>query len=210
MQIDLTNIRNIIFDLGNVLLNLDFDASIKAFHNLNRNPDLVDGSEVYSDPVFYQLGTGQISTSKFREVLRKLLQNPMATDKQLDLAWNAMILDIPAKRVELLKRLSKDYQLYLFSNTNQIHIKRLHSDFLHQHKIEFSSLFEKAFYSHEIHVYKPDLNSYLKVIELAGIDPAETLFIDDLEENIKGAKWADLKTFWLKANMEVEEIFLDQ
>ena len=206
MRPDLTKIRNIIFDLGNVLLNLDFNASVKAFHKLASNRDVVIDNMIYSDPIFYQLGTGQISAKEFREGLRKLLQNKTTTDRQLDLAWNAMILDIPAKRVEMLQRLSKDYKLYLFSNTNQIHIKKLNSEFLQQHKIEFSSLFIKIFYSHEIHVYKPDINSYLKVIELAGIDTEETLFIDDLEENIEEAKKAGLKTLWLKHGQEIADV----
>lgn len=75
------------------------------------------------------------------------------------------------------------------------------------HGIEFSSLFVKDFYSHEIHERKPDLASYEKVIGLSGIKPAETLFVDDLEKNIVGAEKAGLKTFWLQDGMEVLEIF---
>ncbi len=206
MKIDLTNIKNIIFDLGNVLLNLDFKASIKAFHQLGLNPELVDNSQAYSDPVFYKFGTGRISPTEFRKRLRILLQNTQATDEQLDRTWCAMILNIPDKRVEMLKRLGKKYRLYLFSNTNQIHVEKLHQEFFHHHKIEFPTLFEKIFYSHEIQEHKPELKSYLKVIELANINPTETLFIDDLEENIEGAKKAGLKTFWLKPDMEITEL----
>jgi putative hydrolase of the HAD superfamily len=67
-------------------------------------------------------------------------------------------------------------------------------------------LFEKVYYSHEIHKYKPDVTSYLKVIELAGINPTESLFIDDLEPNIAGAEKAGLKTFWLKDGMEITTV----
>ncbi len=206
MQIDLTDIRNIIFDLGNVLLNLDFNASVKAFRELGLNRDVVDDAQVYSDPVFYELSTGKISPEKFREQIRSLLKNQQVTDKELDRAWCAMILDVPVKRVKMLQQLNENYKVYLFSNTNQIHIDKLHKDFYQQYQFEFPSLFEKCFYSHEIHEYKPDLSSYLKVIELAGINPEETLFIDDLEENIEGAKKAGLKAFWLKDKMEVTEI----
>jgi putative hydrolase of the HAD superfamily len=118
-----------------------------------------------------------------------------------------MIRDISARRVEMLKELSTNFNVYLFSNTNAIHINRLHNEFREMHGIEFSSLFVKDFYSHEIHERKPDLASYLKVIELSGIIPEETLFVDDLEKNILGAEKAGLKTFWLKDGMEVAEVF---
>lgn len=206
MQIDLTDIRNIIFDLGKVLLNLDFNASIKAFNKLGFNRDVVDDSQAFSDRVFYELSTGKISVEKFRERIRVLINNRMITDEELDRAWCAMILDIPASRVEMLQQLRTGYKIYLFSNTNQIHINKLYTDFYRDYQFEFSSLFEKVFYSHEIHEYKPGLSSYLKVTELAGIRPSETLFIDDLKENISGAQQAGLKTFWLKNNMEITEI----
>jgi glucose-1-phosphatase len=121
-----------------------------------------------------------------------------------------MIRDIPEKRVEMLKVLAKNYDVYLFSNTNAIHIKRLHKEFREMYGIEFPSLFVKDFYSHEIHERKPDLNSYLKVIELSGIIPAKTLFVDDLEKNILGAEKAGLKTFWLKEGTEVSEVFISK
>jgi len=73
--------------------------------------------------------------------------------------------------------------------------------------IDFQTLFEKAFYSHEIHARKPDLEAYEKVIELSGVEPHETLFVDDLEKNILAAKKAGLKTFWLKEGLEMSDLF---
>lgn len=208
MKPNLTNIKNIVFDLGGVLLNLDFDASIRAFQKLGSNSAVVNRQQAYADPVFYELEVGKTTPEAFRKQVRRILKNPEATDQQIDNAWCAMIRDVPAKRVEMVKKLAKNFKVYLFSNTNAIHINRLHTEFREMYEIEFPSLFVKDFYSHELHERKPDLASYMKVIELSGIIPEETLFIDDLEKNISGAEKAGLKTFWLKDGMEVTEIFI--
>ena len=207
MKIDLTNIKNIIFDLGKVLLNLDFNASIVAFQKLGLKTDVLDSKQVYSDPVFYELEVGKVTPEEFCNRVRKVIQNPDSTDSQIEDAWYSMILDIPASRVKVVQELSKNYNVYLFSNTNKIHIERLHRAFKTEHGIDFPSLFVKDYYSHEIHERKPDLSSYQKVIELAGINPEESIFIDDLEKNIIGAQQSGLKTFWLKEGMEMTDIF---
>lgn len=207
MKIDLTDIKNIIFDLGKVLLNLDFNASILAFQELGMSKDILDNQHAYSDPVFYELEVGKVTPLEFCDRVRKVLKNKDATNEQIEDAWYAMILDIPASRVKVLQELADFYNIYLFSNTNKIHIDRLHLAFKAEHGIDFPSLFVKDFYSHEIHERKPDLSSYQKVIELSGIKPEESLFIDDLEKNIIGAQQAGLKTFWLKDGMELTEIF---
>ena len=90
---------------------------------------------------------------------------------------------------------------------NDLDKERLHKAFKAEHGIDFPSLFVKDYYSHEIHDRKPDLRSYEKVIELSGIKPEDSIFIDDLEKNIIGAQQAGLKTFWLKDGMEMTTIF---
>lgn len=207
MKIDLTGINNIIFDLGNVLINLDFGASIKAFRELGLETDVLDPKQSYSDPIFYDFEVGKINTKEFCTGVRKVLDNPAATDLQIEDAWYAMIVDFPAQRIKLLQRLAEKYKLYIFSNTNELHISRLHRAFEAEHGMGFKSLFQKDYYSHEIKERKPDLVSFQKVIADAGVDPNETMFIDDLEKNINGAKLAGLKTFWLKNGMDLLEVF---
>lgn len=207
MKVDLTGINNLIFDLGNVILNLDFDASINAFHKLGLNRNVLDRNQAYADPVFYQLEVGEISPAEFRDRVRILLKNSRATDLQIDDAWYAMIRDIPAARVNTLEQLGKSYRVFLFSNTNAIHIGRLLNEFKKEHGMDFQGLFEKDFYSHEIHARKPDRAAFQKVINLAGIVPGETLFIDDLEKNILAAEESGLKTFWLKHGLELSDLF---
>ena len=207
MKADLANIKNIIFDLGRVLLNLDFDASIKAFQKLGSDRAILDHKNAYADPIFYNLEVGEITPAEFRSGVRKLLQNEQLTDVQIDKAWCTMLLDIPVHRVKKVQELSQNHNLYLFSNTNQIHINRLLSEFKEQYDFDFPSLFTAVYYSHEIHDRKPEISSYEKVIALSGVNTEETLFIDDLEKNVDGAQTAGLKTFWLQNGMEMAELF---
>ena len=203
----LKGIQNIIFDLGNVIVNLNFDATIEGFRKLGLDEEVITMDQAYADPVFYELETGQTSPDIFREKVRGILNNGEVTDEQIDEAWCAMLLDVPAHRVRILQELGEKYNLYLLSNTNEIHINYFHKKFRQAHNIEFSSLFKKDYYSHELKERKPDLTSYRKMVELAGIDPAETMFIDDLEKNIRGAQRAGFSIFWLKDGLDIANLF---
>lgn len=207
MKADLTHIKNIVFDLGNVLVNLDFHATTGAFRKLGLTREDVTGQQAGAHPVFYAFETGQITPDAFRSSIRQILNNPGATDEQIDDAWCAMLLDFPPERVNLLKKLRTQYRLYLFSNTNAIHIHRFHQTFRETFGMAFPSLFERPFYSHEIHARKPDAHAYQKVIALSGIHPEETLFIDDIKANTEGASKAGMQTYWLQHGMEVTALF---
>jgi len=207
MERSLPTIKNIVFDLGKVLLNLNFDATIDAFRNLGLGTEVVTPLQTYIDPVFYEFEVGIISPENFRNRVRQILNNPDATDQQIDDAWCAMLLDVPGYRVDLLKALKNKYDLYLFSNTNILHIRQFHQKFLKTYRIEFPSLFRKVFYSHELKKRKPDLEAFHQVLELSGIHSEETLFIDDLEKNIEGASLAGMQTVWLRNGMDITEIF---
>ena len=207
MKPDLSEIKNIIFDLGNVILNLNFDASIRAFQELGLDKAVLDRQQAYADPVFHKLEIGALTPDAFHDRVRQILKNQDANDQQIDDAWYAMILDIPEDRVKTLQNLAKKYRLFLFSNTNAIHIGRLLPEFKAKYGFDFSTLFEMVFYSHEIHAGKPDPAAFKKVIELAGVQAEETLFVDDLEKNIIAAQQSGLKTLWLKKDMELSELF---
>jgi glucose-1-phosphatase len=203
MKPDLSKIKNIIFDLGNVLLDLNFEATVESFIRLGLNPEIIKSQNIYADPVFYRLETGKISPEVFRSRIRQLINNPQVKNRQIDDAWNAMLGDFPKNRVRMLQRLADNHQIFLFSNTNAIHINRMHKEFRKKYRFDFSSLFKQNFYSHEIGERKPDRTSFQKVIQLAGINPQETLFVDDLEVNIAGARPMGLETLWLQKGMEI-------
>lgn len=186
-------IKNLIFDLGGVLLDLDFDAPFRLFRKLNKNETIGDPKMLLQDPVFTGFETGRVTPEDFRSRLRHLLNNPGATDAELDQTWCSMLKEVPAEKVALLRELSADFRLFLYSNTNAIHIPWFSQRFFEQHNIEWPSLFEKTFYSHEINDRKPLLSGYRKVLGLAAIDPAETLFVDDLLQNVEAAEESGLK-----------------
>ncbi len=202
----LNGIRNIIFDLGGVLLNIDPKRTIEAFAQLGMAQLVGDKGLTYDHEIFYQMEQGKITSDEFRKGVLTLLPNPVSFD-EIDTAWTAMLLDFPAIRVELLKNLRKDFNIYLFSNTNAIHVEKFHSIFRKQHGFEVSSLFDKDFYSNEIGYRKPSHESYQEIIRLSGINPEKSLFIDDSLQNVESAIASGLKGFWLKPGQKVEEIF---
>ena len=207
MQYSLNNINTIIFDLGGVILDLDFKASINAFHKIGLQEDILDSNLIYFDDIFDSLQTGAASPAQFRSKIRKILKYSEATDQQIDDAWCAMLAGIPFSRIETILELRKKYKVFLFSNTNIIHIEKLKREFAQDHDMNFESVFDKVYYSQDIHDIKPAVSSFLKVIELSEINPAETLFVDDLEDNIKGAEKAGLKTFWFKKGLDFNKEF---
>ncbi|MDX9881509.1 MAG: HAD family phosphatase [Prolixibacteraceae bacterium] len=207
-MVKLNGIRNIIFDLGGVLLNLAPHRTMEEFRKLGHIGLVEENPWNFKYEIFYKFERGFISVDEFHSGVKEILGNGV-TNEQIDYAWTAMLLDIPSIRAGILQNLKKQFRTFLFSNTNAIHVERIHADFHRQHGFEFSSLFDKDFYSNEIHVRKPDVESFLKVIRLSGVKPEETLFIDDFQENIVAARETGLQTLWLQPGMTVEEIFSD-
>lgn len=202
----LKGIHNIIFDLGGVLLNIDPMKTIDAFGKLGMEQLVGDKGLTYDHDIFYMMEQGKITPDEFREGVLALL--PLRVSyQQVDDAWTAMLLDFPIIRVELLKSLRKDFGIYLFSNTNAIHVEKFHSNFRNQHGFEVSALFEKDFYSNEIGYRKPSPESFQEIIRLSGINPEESLFIDDSLPNVESAIACGLKGYWLEPGQKVEEIF---
>lgn len=202
----LKGIRNIIFDLGGVLLNIDPMKTIDAFGKLGMEQLVGDKGLTYDHDIFYMMEQGKVTPNEFREGVLGLLPHRVSF-QQIDDAWTAMLLDFPTIRVELLKSLRKDFGIYLFSNTNAIHVERFHSNFRNQHGFEVSALFEKDFYSNEIGYRKPSPESFQEIIRLSGINPEESLFIDDSLPNVESAIACGLKGYWLEPGQKVEEIF---
>ena len=202
----LNGIRNIIFDLGGVLLNIDPKKTIEAFGRLGMKQLVGDKGLSYDHDIFYQMEQGKITSDEFRNGVNELLPQKVSF-QEIDAAWTAMLLDFPTIRVELVKNLRKDFKIYLFSNTNAIHVEKFHSIFRNQHGFEVCTLFEKDFYSNEIGYRKPSSESYQEIIRLSGVNPEETLFIDDSFPNVESAIASGLKGFWLEPGLKVEGIF---
>jgi HAD superfamily hydrolase (TIGR01509 family) len=202
----LKGIKNIIFDLGGVLNNIDPQKTIEAFGQLGMQQLIGDKGLTYDHDIFYLMEQGKITPEEFRTGVRKLLQGQVADD-EIDIAWTAMLLDFPKVRVELVQKLRNEFTIYLFSNTNAIHVAKYQSNFRNEHGFEVSSLFEKDFHSNEIGYRKPSPESFQEIIRLSGINPQESLFIDDSLQNVEAAIECGLKGYWLEPGQKVEEIF---
>ena len=202
----LNGVKNIIFDLGGVLLNIDPKKTIEAFGRLGMEQLIGDKGLSYDHDIFYLMEQGKVTPEEFRNGVRQLISAEV-TDDQIDAAWTAMLLDFPANRVELVKNLRNNFKIYLFSNTNAIHVAKYHANFRKLHGFEVSSLFEIDFYSNEIGCRKPSPESFQEIIRLSGINPEESIFIDDSLLNVEAAIACGLKGYWLEPGQKIEEVF---
>lgn len=203
-------IKNIIFDLGGVVLNLDPKRTIKTFESYG----LENVAEKYNFPnqveIFDQIEVGAISPAEFRDGLRELFGLPL-TDSQIDLAWNAMLLDFPNERLKALEQVAANYPTFLLSNTNEIHLEAYLK--ILKESTGFESLehiFNQIYYSQRVGLRKPDAKLFRLVLEENGLLAEETLFIDDALVNIEAAQRVGLRTYHLHiSDEELADMFLD-
>ncbi|MHC2993765.1 HAD family hydrolase [Pontibacter sp. HJ8] len=206
---DLTSVKNIIFDLGGVIINLDYDKSIRALEQYCPNGRSIEYSQRAQSQIFDLFETGNAGPEEFRNELRQAYQLE-ATDEQIDAAWNAMLLDIPAERIELLRELGNKYRIFLLSNTNAIHMKRFNEMVEHSFTIpSLDSLFEQTYYSHLIGQRKPDAIVFEQILEQNGLKREETLFIDDSIQHIESANKIGLQTLFLQPPLTINQVFND-
>ena len=201
-------IENIIFDLGGVLLDIDYNLTRIAFEKLG----VVHLDEMYSqanaDQLFQKLETGDISEDNFYKEMNRATGLHLSAIEIRD-AWNAMLLSFREESLTFLDQIRDRYKIFLLSNTNNIHHKSFY-EIYHQkerHK-SFEQYFEKAFYSFEIGLRKPEAVCYEWVLKDLQIVPEKTLFIDDSINNIEGAKIVGLQTVHLTAEKRIENLGL--
>jgi len=204
----MVKIKNLMFDLGGVLLNIDYHKTADAFKKLG----VVNFDDLYSqhgaNHLFEALETGNISETDFYKTMQKYCA-PSTTKEQIEKAWNAMLLSFRTKSIAYLTTLKDKYNIYLLSNTNSIHLTALGKILEQETGINnLDSYFIKAYYSHKIFKRKPYPLTYKFVLEDAGIKAEETLFIDDSINNIEGAKEIRLQVYHLLANETIENINL--
>lgn len=201
-------VHNIIFDLGGVFINLDFQKTTQAFQQLGIQNFQQFFSQNHSNDLFIALETGKISANEFFELLRKTTginaDNQTITD-----AWNAMLLNFPPERIEWLNKINKQYPVYLFSNTNIIHYNCFMQLFQRDVGMQnFNEQFLKAYYSHEMGMRKPDADGFEYILQQNNLKPEETLFIDDTVANINTAKALGFQTIHLTAPQTVLDLRL--
>ncbi|MCB0380963.1 MAG: HAD family phosphatase [Flavobacteriales bacterium] len=195
----LKGIENIIFDLGGVIINLNQDLTHKAFKELfDDNFDKII-AEATANNIFEHYETGNLSTLQFLNFFQKY--KPVLSHQQLISAWNSMLLDIPKSRIDLIKELSKNYNVYLLSNTNEIHYNYI-EDYYQRIFIQgnFESLFNKVYLSYQVRLRKPTLEIFEFVLDNGSLNPEKTLFIDDSLEHINSALKLGIKAQHLNLN----------
>ncbi len=201
-------IENIIFDLGGVLLDIDYNLTRSAFEKLG----IVNFDEMYSqqnaDKLFQKLETGAITEEDFYKELNRCTGLQL-TPKEIREAWNAMLLSFREDSLNFLDQLRDRYKVFLLSNTNYIHLVSFY-EIYHQkeRKKSFEQYFNKTFYSFEIGLRKPDLDCYEWVLNDLQTEPQKTMFIDDSLKNIQGAKKAGLQTILLTPEKRIENLGL--
>ena len=190
-----SKIKNIIFDLGGVIINLSVESTLKEIAQLSGYPADKVLHIYHSSPEFLAYEKGEITNSQFRESLRALF-GVNSDDPAIDLCWNAMLGDIPIERIELLKELKGKYRTFLLSNTNAIHLDCFTGIVKKAHGLEsLDPLFHRTYYSHLMGMRKPDAEIYEHVLNENGVKAEETIFLDDNLANLKGAASVGIQTF---------------
>jgi len=204
---NLNGIKNIVFDLGGVILDIDYNLTVKAFENLGIPNFKEQYSKMSQSNLFDNIETGKIRPEEFRDLIRKVAEKEL-TDAEIDGAWNALILHLPQHRIDILKKLKPKYRLFLLSNTNKIHYDDYSEVIKRENGIDgLEPLFEKTYLSHEMGLRKPDPEIFKVVLNENNLVAEETLFIDDSPQHIESARTLGIVAYHLE-NEDIGDLFL--
>jgi glucose-1-phosphatase len=199
-------IKNIIFDWGGVLLNINPLLSLEEFETICgiSKEDLIN--KFLSARVFEKFDTGYLKPEQFRDEICQIL-GLKVKDAEIDRIWNKLLLDFPSHRIELLRQLRKNYTIYLLSNTNAIHYEFYTEEFYRTYGFPMTDLFDRLFLSYEIGIHKPDEGVYTYVLQAANIKASETIFFDDSKANIEAAIQLGIKGIQITEDNEITHFF---
>ena len=199
--------KTIIFDLGAVILNINYQNTIDEFTKLGVNNAATLYSKKVQTNLFNQIETGMISSDEFLKALQKETKN--ANINQVEKAWNAMLLDLPEERIQLIEKLKNNYSIYLLSNTNAIHIDAIKKQLGKRKWLAFCKLFDKMYLSHELGLRKPDVKIFEYILKEQKIKAEEVFFIDDSPQHIASAKKLGISCHHLLDSEDVISLFPD-
>ena len=198
-------LKNILLDLGGVLLNINMDKTKTAFARLGWKEEDWKGAAQSGSLIFENLEIGVSSPASFRENIRQILPNN-PNDQEIDAAWNAMLIDFPTETIAYLVLLKRSFKLFLLSNTNELHLHRFKEIFELSYGYSIDQLFEKCYYSHELGFRKPNSEAFEAVLKDAAIQPSETLFVDDLKANTEAAEKLGLNVLHIEPGTLLERL----
>ena len=200
------SIQNIIFDLGGVIIHLAYERTREAFIKLG----VKDFDAIYTKSrqsgFFDGFDKGTVSPEEFRAEIRKHIPHEVS-DARIDAAWDAMLLDIPKEKLELLSTLKKKYRTFLLSNTNEIHIANFSAYLARTYGTrDFTPYFEKWYYSCRMGMRKPDAAIFEFVLRENNLRAEETLFIDDSEQHIRSARALGIHAVFMDQNSSLHQV----
>jgi len=201
--------KNIIFDFGGVIIRIDYNRIAESFKAAGvRDFDKLY-SQLHQTTLFDDFEKGTISASLFRDELRKTSGMDLHDDV-IDKSWNAILIDIPPSNIDVLSRLKNTHRIFLLSNTNEIHEKAFTEMVLRSFgKNVLKEIFEKIYFSHRLHMRKPDAEIFQHVLMENKLDAEETLFVDDSPQHILGAEKCGLKTLLVEKGKMISDYFPD-
>lgn len=202
---DLLGIKNIVFDFGRVLLNIDPMLTQMGLSELGYRPD-DESKGAKDDAIVTNLESGKISPDEFISSVLSVVSET-ATSNDIIRVWNAMLLDFPEKHVKTLLKLKQNYRVFLLSNSNQIHYDFYIRSFRETYGFELSSLFEKMWFSFQLGMIKPNIEIFKYILKDADLIPSETLFVDDTLMHIESARKTGIRGFHLTADNDISDLF---
>lgn len=199
-------IKNLIIDFGGVLIDLNRQRCLDNFDKLGM-PGIEAMLDVcHQQGFFLQHEKGLITSAEFRNALREHM-GKMVSDAHIDAAWNSFLIGIPTYRLDLLLKLRKNYVVYLLSNTNDIHWKWACKNAFPYKTFRVEDYFESIYLSYKMHMVKPDTDIFQAVLDDTGIEPGETLFLDDSAENCRAAETLGIATYTPAAGEDWSHLF---
>lgn len=204
---DLNGIEHIIFDFGNILIDLDIPKTWQMMSSLAGDEYEMILAAWNKAGIFERFETGHMTEDQFLHSLQTALPENVTLDA-IKQAWNAMLLEIPVQRFEMLLRLRQQYKVFLLSNTNAMHIEYVYEYLLKKYGMtDFDTrYFDRTFYSHLVGLRKPGIEIYEYVLNETKIEPSKTLFIDDLAENLVAPARLGIQTWRHEPGREISEV----
>lgn len=200
------NIKNLIFDFGGVIYQIDFERQKNTFLSLGINGFENLYAQASQNSLFSDLETGKIGEDIFREKLIGLIGKNIPVP-MVDELWNSILIDYFHDKIGLLQKLKSKYRLMLLSNTNKIHYSFYTEQFLTRYGYDFNDLFDNTYWSFKIGMRKPDQEIFERVIAENGFTQENALFIDDTVQNTESAEKYGLSSFWLSPGSDVSDLF---
>ena len=197
----MSTIKNIIFDYGNVIFEINFNKAQLALKQLGITD--IEGFFAHKNhhSLFDDFETASIAPAQFRDGIRAAANNKNLSDQEIDVAWNSLLIGVSGNNHDVLSEVKKKYRTFLLSNNNEIHYNWIIDYLKSTFEIEnYNSFFEKAYFSQHMRLRKPNVNIFEQVINENNLDPKETLFIDDSPQHIEGAKKAGLQTLLMNVH----------